>query len=487
MKKQKHTLIFLSIFLGIGIFFQYCKKDDQNLNSSVTTVAPVGASGTQLTAVYTATAFDMTSDWTVSSAWASANAPLLQCTPVVPNPGQGLFTGYIGKAYNVQMQAMYDSTYIYFLVQLDDMKKSVATPWYFDTVSKNWKKEASSPTYDVNGVMTRSAFQEDKFGVLWNINNSCEAFKTQTCYGSCHVFTPYYNRAGQPKANASGNHYTTYANEKIDMWHMRLVKDPAYGVGSDEYQDYVGGPNNWDTVGGSGNGRHVDGVVPTGVGAAYTTALAAQGAIASQTLTCTDNPTKKLIVPTWYVLDPSTYKGGQYYIDVADTGTSSPGTGSNGVVYIVSVTSTGTMSFATTKAGTPGAADTINPNTPDFWPGVMSSTNYYNVETTPTEGKYCQPASFATPLLAGRGDIDVKTSWNGSKCIIQIRRKLTTGDMLKQDIDFKGYHPAGDPLPTTPSSSGIWFQDQPFGIAFFNNANNQHAIKPNLLLHFKTK
>jgi len=479
MKKQKHTLIFLSIFLGIGIFFQYCKKDDQNLNSTPTTIAPVGASGSQLTAVYTATPFDMTTDWTASSAWASANAPLLQCTPVVPNTGQNLFVGYIGKAYDVQMQAMYDSTYIYFLIKYDDMQKSVAAPWYFDTVSKNWKKEASAPVYDVNGVMTRSAFQEDKLGVLWNINNSCEAFKTQTCYGSCHIFQPYYNRAGQPKSNTSGNHYTAYANEKIDMWHMRLVKDPAYGVGSDEYQDYVGGAPNWDTTGGSANGRHVDGVVPTGVGANYTTALAAQGAIASQTL-LTNKPGFKLIVPTWFVLDPSTYKGGQYYIDVADTGNNTAG-----VVFIIGVDSNGVMDYAANRGG--AHVGFIDPNTPDYMPGVMSSTNYYNAETAPTEGKYCQPSSYATPLLAGRGDIDVKTSWIGGKCVIQIRRKLTTDDMKKQDVDFKGYHPAGDPLPTTPSSSGVWFQDQPFGIAIFNNANYQHAIKPNLLLHFKTK
>ena len=479
MKKQKHTLIFLSIFLGIGIFFQYCKKEDQNLNSTPTTVAPVGASGSQLTAVYTATPFDMTTDWTASSAWASTNAPLLQCTPVVPNTGQNLFVGYIGKAYDVQMQAMYDSTYIYFLIKYDDMQKSVAAPWYFDTVSKNWKKEGSAPAYDVNGVMTRSAFQEDKLGVLWNINNSCEAFKTQTCYGSCHIFQPYYNRAGQPKSNTSGNHYTAYANEKIDMWHMRLVKDPAYGVGSDEYQDYVGGAPNWDTTGGSANGRHVDGVVPTGVGANYTTALAAQGAIASQTL-LTNKPGFKLIVPTWFVLDPSTYKGGQYYIDVADTGNNTAG-----VVFIIGVDSNGVMDYAANRGG--AHVGFIDPNTPDYMPGVMSSTNYYNVETAPTEGKYCQPSSYATPLLAGRGDIDVKTSWIGGKCVIQIRRKLTTDDMKKQDVDFKGYHPAGDPLPTTPSSSGVWFQDQPFGIAIFNNANYQHAIKPNLLLHFKTK
>ncbi len=485
MKKQTNKLIILSLFVGISMLFGYCKKADQDLTppAAVVTVTPVTAPENQLTAIYTASPFDMTTDWTTSSAWSTTNSPMMQCTPVVPNTGQNLFVGYIGKAYSVQMQAKYDSTYIYFLVQYDDLQKSSARPWYFDTLSKNWKQEASAPVYDVNGVMNRSAFQEDKLGILWNINNSCEAFKTQTCYGSCHIFQPYYNRAGQPKSNTSGNHYTAFQNEKIDMWHMRLVKDPAYGTGSDEYQDYVGGAPNWDTVGGSGNGRHVDGVVPTGVGAAYTTAAPAQGAIVYQTLLSNQISgtvaLRSRIVPTWYVLDPSTYKGGQYYIDVADTTTANPG-----VVFIIGVDSMGVMTYSLTRGG--ASAGTIDPNNANYWPGVMSGANYSNVETTPTEGKYCQPSNFATPLLAGRGDIDVKTSWTGGKCIIQIRRKLTTNDLLKQDIDFKGYHPAGDALPTTPSSSGIWFQDQPFGIAIFNNANYQHAIKPNLNLHFKT-
>ena len=471
------------------MLFGYCKKADQDLTppAAVVTVTPVTAPENQLTAIYTASPFDMTTDWTTSSAWSTTNSPMMQCTPVVPNTGQNLFTGYIGKAYSVQMQAKYDSTYIYFLIQYDDLQKNVNTPWYFDTISKGWKKETNSPTIDLNGILTRSAFAEDKLGVLWNINNSCEAFKTQTCYGSCHIFQPYYNRAGQPKANTSGNHYTSFQNEKIDMWHMRLVKDPAYGTGSDEYQDYVGGAGNWDTVGGSGNGRHVDGVVPTGVGAAYSTALAAQGAN-SQTLKASNKPSLSLTVPMFWVLDPSAYKNGQgqYFIDVVDTASVNAN-----VVFIYAVDSMGRLTYSTSRAtaGTPAGVIDANvgaPNASDYWPGAMTAANYSNVETSPTNGKLCQPASFATPLLSGRGDIDVKTSWTGGKCIIQIRRKLTTDDLLKQDIDFKGYHPAGDVHAATPSSSGIWFQDQPFGIAIFNNANYQHAIKPNLNLHFKT-
>ena len=482
MKKQTNTLMILLLFAGIAMLFGYCKKPDQEINPpAVSTPAPTPPSANQLTAIYTATTFDMSTDWTLSSAWTSA--PVMECSPVVPNPGNNLFAGYIGRTFDVKMKAMYDSTYIYFLVQYDDVQKSVARPWYFDTVSRNWKQEGSSPAFDANGVMTRSAFQEDKFGVLWNINNSCEAFKTQTCYGSCHLFTAYRNNAGVMVPNASGNHYTNVSGEKIDMWHMRLVKDAAFGKGSDEYQDYCFGPGYWDTLGGNANGRHTDGQIPAGVGSTYTYApgaYAIQGAIASQSLQSNKaGAAGKRSVPSWYVLDPSTYKGGQFYIDIADTG------GTNaGVVYIIGVDSMGVMTYSLTRTG--AAAGTIDPSTTDFMPGAMTGANYSDITLPPTDGKKCQPSNYASALSPGRDDIDLKTTWAGGKCFLQIRRKLTTGDLLKQDIDFKGYHPAGDALPTTPSSSGIWFQDQPFGIAIFNNANNQHAIKPNLLLHFKT-
>ena len=493
MKKQKHTLIILSLFIAVAMMFGYCKKPDQEVAQPTPTPVnntPVTYPGNQLTAIYTGQtgistpSFAITSDWTTDVQW--KNAPELSCATVVPNTGQTLFQGYIGKTYDVTMKAMYDSTYIYFLLQYSDLKQSMATPWYFDTTGTaigkptGWVKEASSISYDANGVMSRSAFQEDKLGVLWNINNSCEAFKTQTCYGTCHVFQPYYNRAGQPKANTSGNHYTTYANEKIDMWHFRLTKDAAYGKGSDEYQDFVGGAGNWDTTGGSANGRHVDGISPTTAGGTtYSTATAVQGAN-SQNLKPIGKSTA-IAVPMWYILDPSTYVGGQFYIDVKDTMTANAN-----VVCVQYVDTMGNLYCAKTRSGS--VSDTIRPNSANYLRGAMTSENYYNVETTPTEGKYCQPASFATPVATGTGrdDVDMSSRWVGGKCIIQIRRKLTTNDMMKQDVDFKGYHPAGDPLPTTPSSSGVWFQDQPFGIGIFNNANYQHAIKPNLLLHFKT-
>ena len=50
--------------------------------------------------------------------------------------------------------------------------------------------------------------------------------------------------------------------------------------------------------------------------------------------------------------------------------------------------------------------------------------------------------------------------------MIEYKRALKTGDVLKQDIDFSS------------------LQDQVFGVAFWNKSNNQHGINPNLTLTF---
>jgi hypothetical protein len=57
--------------------------------------------------------------------------------------------------------------------------------------------------------------------------------------------------------------------------------------------------------------------------------------------------------------------------------------------------------------------------------------------------------------------------YTGTGWVLEFKRKLKTGDVLKQDIDFTS------------------LQDQPFGMAIFNSANYQHGIQPNLLLKFQ--
>jgi hypothetical protein len=78
-----------------------------------------------LVAYKTATAH--TIDVTIDAIW--NNATKLQVTPVVPNPGNGTFAGYIGLNYNVTLRSMYDASNIYFLAEWNDPDQSlVNTP-----------------------------------------------------------------------------------------------------------------------------------------------------------------------------------------------------------------------------------------------------------------------------------------------------------------------------------------------------------------------
>ena len=130
---------------------------------------------------------------------------------------------------------MYDASNIYILAEWKDADKSVfVSTWYFNPAlnvagKTGWAQEPGSKSFDANGVLIRDGFGEDKFAMLWNIDKSTPKFISQTCYASCHVFTPYTDysvTSAVPKSNASsGNHYTNGANEKIDMWWGHLSRD----------------------------------------------------------------------------------------------------------------------------------------------------------------------------------------------------------------------------------------------------------------------
>jgi len=66
-----------------------------------------------------------------------------------------------------------------------------------------------------------------------------------------------------------------------------------------------------------------------------------------------------------------------------------------------------------------------------------------------------------------RADITAGAVYTGTGWVLEYKRALKTGDVLKQDIDFSS------------------LQDQVFGIAIWNNSNYQHGIQPNLVLKFQ--
>lgn len=148
----------------------------------------------------------------------------------VPDPGNLVFNGFVGNSYMVSLRAAYDNDNIYFLAEWNDLSKSLnRQPWYFDPANQKWKQESGAPTFDQFGSMTRKPFYEDKFGMLFNINNSVKDWKTLTCYASCH--TSLSSAAGLAR------HYTNGPNERIDMWHWKAVRTAINEQFDDQYQD----------------------------------------------------------------------------------------------------------------------------------------------------------------------------------------------------------------------------------------------------------
>jgi hypothetical protein len=105
---------------------------------------------------------------------------------------------------------MYDDTHIYFLAEWEDSKLDVSREtWYFDPSAKRWKQESRYPAFDDGGNMIRDPFYEDKFAMLFNIDNSVAGWNTASCYSSCHSVS----------AEQKVRYYTNTADEFIDIWH----------------------------------------------------------------------------------------------------------------------------------------------------------------------------------------------------------------------------------------------------------------------------
>ncbi|MFN3300588.1 ethylbenzene dehydrogenase-related protein [Sediminibacterium sp.] len=388
-----------------------------------------------------------TIDGSIDASW--ANAQKLSFSATVPDPGNGIFAGYIGENYTGTMRAMYDNTSVYFLVEVEDRQKDILrSPWYFNPTTQRWAVEPGLKQFDLNGKLTRDGFGEDKFAMLWDIDNSTPKFATQTCYASCHIYTPYLNVAVTPAvmvSNAgSGGHYTNGTNEKIDMWWLHPSRGFAYGIMDDNYQDWAGGPAVMNLVGGNGNGRHFDDLVVSGVSTTWPnrptyTADATQGSVANTQQLKLDGTGALVSVPK-YIIPASTGD----YITVADTT-------SGAAKLVTGVSSTGVLSYT---------GGSIDPNI---------GTGYQRIgdPVTGSVGPNRIPGYIMSPVLRGRADIEMKASFSGTGWVYEFKRALKTGDVLKQDVDFTS------------------LADQPFGIAYWNKSNNQHGIQPNLLLKFQ--
>src|SRR5664279_1821691 len=109
MKILKSNRFIMALLFATAMTLTYCTKNDQVLNVNPVTETPADENTTQMVSVKVSTPPAI--DGQIDGVW--SNASKLTVHPVVPNPGNGLFIGYIGKTYNVSLRSLYDDQYIY--------------------------------------------------------------------------------------------------------------------------------------------------------------------------------------------------------------------------------------------------------------------------------------------------------------------------------------------------------------------------------------
>lgn len=368
ISRQKLVFIlFAMLFARLTFDFYGCTHEDVDLEPYLPTAQ---VNETELISVKTTT--PPVIDGTVDLAW--EDMPYLETKAVVPDPGDNFYAGYVGDNYRVKMRSMYDAEHVYFLVEWNDPTGNYnRQPWYFNPTTKRWIQEKGEHTVNAGGQITRYAFGEDKFGVLWNIDNSVVDWNTKTCFSSCHT--------GLGQANGFARHYTNSATERIDMWHWKSVRDNP-GNADDQYQDST-----------QPNGRKSD------------AATSGTGALDNrQTLAITGTSTN-VTIPK-YVIPGKTY---YYWISKSeiDNGTAK---------LITAVDENGVLTYD---------GGVIDPNTDSGY-----------LQEGATTGAKCIPSVTTSLLQGSRGDILAQAQYvSGKGWVLEMKRKLDTGD-AQSDINF---------------------------------------------------
>jgi len=359
------TLMVYLLIIGIVLYLPNCTSDNQ-------IIEPVGTqvNGRDLIAIKTTTA--PTLDGTIEAAWATA--PLLEFDATVPDATGDLFRSYVGRVMpKGTLRAMYDNENIYFLAEWADPTKNEARqPWYFDPATKKWAQDSGSPTFSATGAITRQPSGEDKFAMLWNVNNSVVGWNSATCFKSCHT--------GLGATDGHGRHYTNQFNERVDMWHWKANRSNPAGQVDDQYQD-----NTYP------NGRKSD-------------ARTAGGEAAnSQSLKITGTETS-VTVPKYFI--PA--KTGYYWVFQSEID-------SKAAKLITAVDENGVLSYD---------GGTIDP---------VADVEYQRKGAG--LGSKVIPAITLSPMTGSRGDISCVGIHTGTGWIVEFKRKLNTGDNVN-DVDF---------------------------------------------------
>ncbi len=447
MNRLNKKRIAVILMLGSILLLYNCTRHDQTLN-----VAP--ASTTILTSVKTTTAPTFV---TGGAAWGGPEAslwnaaPKITVTATVPDvEGSGTnFSGYIGNSTKVTMQSLYDANNIYFLVQWDQAQPNLeSSPWYFNPTTKRWAQGGAAPTYDVNGGLVLRSLVSDQFDMLFNINNSCADFKTNSCFGACHqsVTTMVVDTlTGNVNTQTTNVMHTNGPSEKLDCWRARMYQVVGASQALDYYMDWNGGVN-------TANAVHADQTVSNGGNPPTYSSNASTngtGGISNKQSIKITGTSTKVSVPLWVK------SSGSHYTNAALV----PSDTTGAALKVVAVDSNGVLTLSD--------ASTIDPNNGTTYQQVGDGIGN-NDQTTWIPGK------IIAPYTGGQGDVSANAVWTGSGWQLMLKRALKTADVLEQDVDFSS-------LADQQFGIGVMFQ--PAGSD--NAADNQHAIVPGLTLKFK--
>jgi len=134
------------------------------------------------------------------------------------------FAGGKGESKGT-LKAVYSGDMVYFLIQYDDPTNSVRRGPFQKQADGSWKK-LKDPE-DKGG--DDNVYYEDKWAIIWNINNSIANFDKKGCAATCHL------GEGKPY----GNKYTKEAGNIGDIWHMKGSRTAPLGKVDDQWLDHT--------------------------------------------------------------------------------------------------------------------------------------------------------------------------------------------------------------------------------------------------------
>ncbi len=123
------------------------------------------------------------------------------------------------------LKAVYSGDMLYMLVQYPDPTNSVRRGPYQKQADGTWKKLVDPA--DKGG--DDNIYYEDKWAMIWPIDNSIKGFEKQGCTVMCHL--------GETKPY--GNKYTRSEGEMGDIWHMKGSRTAPLGFVDDQYVDHT--------------------------------------------------------------------------------------------------------------------------------------------------------------------------------------------------------------------------------------------------------